>query len=127
MSRINTDSPCLYNDGKGNSLREYFYAMETAVTAKCFEFRLRNEEMPVRAGGHNKFRRGISKRIAKLASARFSAREKLVRHVISFIAKHRGCRQASTREIFADFSTKLILLFFIRQSTMYGMCAFLMF
>lgn len=57
--------------------------------AECFEFRLRRGESgKTRADGHNKFRRGISERIAKLVQAPSFPYEKLAWHVISFIAGH---------------------------------------
>jgi len=74
---------------------------EREMEMKCFEFRLRHGKTPVRAANsHNKFRCGISERIAKLATTGFP-REKLARHVISFIARH---VHAGLREIFTAIS-----------------------
>lgn len=100
--RINMDSSCLRSSEKRNSLCEYFFAIEAGgggkAMAEYFEFRVQ----PSRADGHNKFRRGISEKIAKLASARFSAREARARHIISFIAMH--VRVGTARDIFAVIS-----------------------
>lgn len=95
------DFPCLRSSEKRNLLCEYFFTKETEMMAKCFEFRLRHGKTLVRAANsHNKFRCGISERIAKLATTGFP-REKLARHVISFIARH---VHAGLREIFTAIS-----------------------
>lgn len=92
-------SPCLRTSEKRNLLREYFFAKREAEMAKSVSnFACGTGKRA--AGSHNKFRCGISERIAKLATTGFP-REKLPRHVISFIARH---VHAVLREIFTTIS-----------------------
>lgn len=97
--RINMDFPCLRSSEKRNLLREYFFARERRRWRRVFRISLAARES-ARASSHNKFRCGISERIAKLATTGFP-REKLSRHVISFIARH---VHAVLREIFTTIS-----------------------